>query len=283
MSQRVAVVTGSNKGIGFAIVKKLCKKFDGVVYLTARNPELGNAAVAELKAEGLQPKFHQLDISNQECINQLRDYLQEKYNGLDVLVNNAGMAYKKGSPASFAEQAENSILVNYAATRNVCNTLFPLLRPHARVVNVSSFCGMLSNIPNLELKRRFASVDLTIEGLNDLLEEFVQDAKQNTHVEKGWGSSAYNVSKVGVTALSKIQQRQFNLDSRVDLIVNAVNPGHVATDMSSHGGRLTPAEGASAPSYLALLPADVDGPKGEIVWNDKRVVEWGLSETPQPI
>ena len=48
-SSKVAVVTGSNKGIGFAIVKKLCQQFDGVVYLTSRNEERGKAAVAELE------------------------------------------------------------------------------------------------------------------------------------------------------------------------------------------------------------------------------------------
>ena len=48
-SSKVAVVTGSNKGIGFAIVKKLCQKFDGVVYLTSRDEGRGKAAVAELE------------------------------------------------------------------------------------------------------------------------------------------------------------------------------------------------------------------------------------------
>ena len=63
---RVAVVTGANKGIGFEIVKRLCKEFDGLVYLTARDAANGQKAVAKLEAEGLHPRFHQLDITSQD-------------------------------------------------------------------------------------------------------------------------------------------------------------------------------------------------------------------------
>jgi carbonyl reductase 1 len=91
MSSRVAVVTGSNKGIGFAIVRGLCKQFAGDVYLTARDEGRGRAAVASLEAEGLSPKFHQLDITSQESIDSLKKFVLEKYGGIDVLVNNAGI------------------------------------------------------------------------------------------------------------------------------------------------------------------------------------------------
>lgn len=93
-STRVAVVTGSNKGIGLAIVRALCSQFSGDVYLTARDPERGKAAVTQLSEEGLKPLFHQLDIADLKSIQTLRDFLKEKYGGLDVLVNNAGIAFK---------------------------------------------------------------------------------------------------------------------------------------------------------------------------------------------
>ncbi|XP_067124360.1 carbonyl reductase [NADPH] 1-like [Centruroides vittatus] len=94
MSVKIAVVTGGNKGIGFAIVKALCQKFDGHVYLTARDEQRGRNAVAELEKLGLKPKFHVLNISSLDSICQFRDYLKQNYGGLDVLVNNAGIAYK---------------------------------------------------------------------------------------------------------------------------------------------------------------------------------------------
>ena len=88
-------VTGSNKGIGFAAVRALCKQLDnGVVYLTSRNEERGKEAVAKLNKEGLKPQFHQLDIDDRTSVERLRDYLKKTYGGLDILINNAGIAFK---------------------------------------------------------------------------------------------------------------------------------------------------------------------------------------------
>uniref|UniRef100_A0A0B7AQJ4 Uncharacterized protein n=1 Tax=Arion vulgaris TaxID=1028688 RepID=A0A0B7AQJ4_9EUPU len=95
MAQKVAVVTGSNKGIGFAIVRALCKQYDGDVFLTSRDEGRGKAAVKELEKEGLHPKYFLLDINNRKNVEELRDFLQKNYNGLDVLINNAGIAFRK--------------------------------------------------------------------------------------------------------------------------------------------------------------------------------------------
>lgn len=274
MSTRVAVVTGGNKGIGFAIVKALCQKFDGLVYLTARNESRGKSAVAELEKLSLKPKFHLLDISNVDSICQFRDYLKQEHGGLDVLVNNAGIAYKVASTAPFAEQAENTVAVNFFDTLNVCKELFPLLRPHARVVNVSSTCGLLSRVGSKDLQMKFSSPDLTIEELCSLMKQFVEDAKIGIHEKNGWGNSAYCVSKVGLTALSFIYQKEFNKDSRPDIIINPVDPGYVATDMSSYKGPLTPDQGAEAPVYAALLPINIDKPKGQFISSQKSIIEW---------
>lgn len=96
MSTKVAVVTGSNKGIGLAIVKGLCKAgYSGDVLLTARNEALGKKTLELMKAEGFKNVlFHQLDICEQSSSLALGKFLKEKYGGLDVLVNNAGIAYK---------------------------------------------------------------------------------------------------------------------------------------------------------------------------------------------
>ena len=76
-------------------MRALCKKLDGgIVYLTSRDEGRGQAAVEELKKEGLNPRFHQLDITNQESINRLRDHLKKEHGGLDILIQNAGIAFK---------------------------------------------------------------------------------------------------------------------------------------------------------------------------------------------
>ncbi|KAG8199460.1 hypothetical protein JTE90_000325 [Oedothorax gibbosus] len=274
-AQRVAVVTGSNKGIGFAIVRALCSKFDGDVYLTARNEERGLAAVNALEKEGLHPKFHLLDIESEDSIKSLATFLKSHYEGLDVLVNNAAIAYKNADTTPFAEQAENTIKVNVFDTMNVCQILFPLLRPHARVVNVSSSVGILSKcVSSKELQQKLKSETLTEDGLVELMQQFVDDAKAGVNEKNGWGSWAYSLSKIGVNALTMIQHRNFLKDSRADIVVNAVHPGYVDTDMTSHRGPLTPDQGAEAPVYCALLPPNIESPRGEFIWNDKTIKSW---------
>jgi len=283
MPKRVAVVTGSNKGIGFAIVKLLMqRKFDGDVILCSRDESRGQEAIAKMKADhNLEPKFHQLDVDDDTSVKNLKEFLIDNYGGLDVLVNNAGIAFKGSSTASFAEQAEVTVRTNYFGVLRVCNYLFPILRDHARVVHLSSFCGHLSKIPGEEKRKQLSDTDLAIDGLNALMNEFVDSAKDGTAKDKGWGGSTYNVSKVGLTALGFIQQRALDKDPRKDIIVNMVNPGFVDTDMSSHKGPLTPDQGADAATYLAMLPAnDALNPKGQYVWNDRKVTEWDSDTHP---
>nr|XP_023485881.1 uncharacterized protein LOC100061622 [Equus caballus] len=99
-SRRVALVTGANKGIGFAIARDLCRQFSGDVVLTARDTARGQAAMQQLQAEGLSPRCHQLDINDLQSIRALRDFLKKEYGGLDVLVNNAGISFNSKEPGA---------------------------------------------------------------------------------------------------------------------------------------------------------------------------------------
>ncbi|XP_039279747.1 carbonyl reductase [NADPH] 1 isoform X2 [Nilaparvata lugens] len=280
--ERVAVITGGNKGIGFSIVKGLCKIFKGKVYLTARNEELGRQAVEKLKEVGYNPEFYQLDITVAQSRDNFAKYLKETYGGLDVLVNNAGIAFKVASRAPFSQQATETVETNFYGTLRLCEVLFPLLRPHARVVNLSSSCGHLSKIPEGPQREKFADKNLTIEGLIKIVENFKSAAAEGKSEEKGFGCSAYNVSKVAVSALTFIQQKLLLNDPRPGIIVNCVHPGYVDTDMTSHKGPLTPDEGAEASIMLATLPENASRPKGDYVWYDGKIYDWN-SPTPTPI
>lgn len=96
MSKKVAVVTGANKGIGLAIVQGLCKAgYAGDIILTARNEKLGQETLKKVKSEGHNNVlFHRLDICDQSSAEELRKFLEKNYGGLDVLINNAGIAFK---------------------------------------------------------------------------------------------------------------------------------------------------------------------------------------------
>ncbi|KAG5868659.1 hypothetical protein JTB14_015667 [Gonioctena quinquepunctata] len=276
-STKVAVVTGSNKGIGYAIVKGLCERFNGAVYLTSRDVARGNAAVKKLEELGLKPLFHQLDINDQSSVDKFKKFIETTHGGLDLLVNNAAIAFKNDATEPFAVQAEETVKVNYFSLLRVCEALFPLLRDNAKVVNVSSSAGHLSRIPSAELRSKFSSPNLTIPDLNKLMETFVSNAKEGTAQANGWGNSTYVVSKVGVSALTIVQQRLFDTQTpNKNISINAVHPGYVDTDMTSHKGPLTIEEGARAPLFLAL---DSDW-KGKYVWFDCREVDWYGDATP---
>lgn len=274
-STRVALVTGANKGIGFAIARDLCRKFSGDVVLTARNEARGKAAVQQLQAEGLSPRFHQLDIDDQQSILALRDFLLKEYGGLDVLINNAGIAFKNADPTPFHIQAEVTMKTNFFGTQDVCTELLPLIKPQGRVVNVSSMLSLraLKNC-SPELQQKFRSEAITEEELVGLMNKFVEDTKKGVHAKEGWPNSAYGVTKIGVTVLSRIQARKLSEQRRGDkILLNACCPGWVRTDMAGPKATKSPEEGAETPVYLALLPPDAEGPHGQFV-QEKKVEQW---------
>ena len=89
------------------------------------------------------------------------------------------------------------------------------------------------------------------------------------------------MSKVAVSAVTVVQQRTFDKERpEDDIVVNAVHPGYVATDMSSHKGPLTIDQGAIAPVWAALLPPNVQSPRGGYIWYDKTVLDWTSESAP---
>jgi carbonyl reductase 1 len=269
-SKKVAVVTGANKGIGFYIVQKLCKSFEGDVILTSRDAERGKEAVKKLEGEGLKPKYHQLDITSDESVTKLKEFLQQEYGGLDALVNNAAIAYKHASTAPPSEQAPATVGVNFFGSLRVFRSLCPLLRPHSRVVYVSSRAGRIG-IVGPPWREKFTSPSLTEEELCSLMQQFIDDAMEGRLEEKGWPLKFYGMSKVGTTALAIVHAKELSSCGKEDILCNACCPGLCRTDMSSGKGNRSAEEGAETPEHLVLLPPG--GPTGEF-WGEKRIILW---------
>ncbi|XP_047987457.1 carbonyl reductase [NADPH] 1-like [Leguminivora glycinivorella] len=272
MSQKVAVVTGSNKGIGLAIVKALCKRFDGTVYLTSRDEGRGKAAVAELNKLGLKPAYHQLDVIDRRSIERFRDHIKKNHGGIDVLINNAAVA---NSVALFNNYEESKYIIdiNYKSLLTIQELLFPLIRNNGRIVNISSDCGHLSNIRDKYWIDRLSKKDLKVEDINEFVDWFLESVKNDNFnkddIADGGTVAAYRVAKVGVSALTILQQKE--LESR-NISVNSMHPGLVRTDMTVGVGFYNTDEAAETPVYLAL-----DAPntlKGAYVWYDRRVLDW---------
>ena len=98
---KLAIITGGNRGIGLALVRRLAREWQGTgeVYLTARDEARGRAAVAQLEAEGLHPLFHQLDVSDAASIAAFAAHIRARHGGVDVLLLNGAYAPRADVPA----------------------------------------------------------------------------------------------------------------------------------------------------------------------------------------
>ena len=88
--QKIAVVTGANRGIGFEICRQLAHLGIKVI-LTARNEEKGRIAAEKLRDDGLDVVFHSLDVTNEGSIRSLAEWIEETFGRLEILINNAGI------------------------------------------------------------------------------------------------------------------------------------------------------------------------------------------------
>ncbi|CAN7996593.1 unnamed protein product, partial [Ixodes pacificus] len=272
MSSRVAVVTGGNKGIGFCIVKFLCQKFDGDVYLTARDEKRGNAAVAELNKMLLHPKFHQLDIDDLESIRKFRDHLKQNYEGLDVLVNNAGIAYKDGATLVYTVGEQFCQCSTTANLGSLTCSLSSDTRPHASTVLIQIEVGRnyTMGTTNTMIQR---SADITKRGVSVRLGfVFSEEGGRGSFVST---PACMNNAACTVPAQHKSRSGSSSHSLRIDPALN-VTSSIVTCKLSNVFSCFIPfcQTGADAPTYLALLPPNVKSPRGEFVWNDRKVVPW---------
>lgn len=268
--EKLAVVTGANKGIGYCTTKQLCRRFEGFVLLTARDSRRGAAAVEKLKAEGLHPIFHELDVTNLESIEKLKSFIERNFGRVDILVQNAGIAYEDSYEIPPLNKVRRTIDTNFTGVLEVFRNLYPLLQNGARIVNVTSGLGKLEIVaPDLRVK--FADPYLTEEALVDLMNNYLDHVRNETFHENGWPNSPYGVSKLGVIALTKVQARQVEQNGWEDVLVSSASPGWVQTDMGGESAPLTADQGARCIIEIAFLPKR--SPNGQF-WRQGRLASW---------
>jgi NAD(P)-dependent dehydrogenase (short-subunit alcohol dehydrogenase family) len=223
---KIALITGANKGIGFEVARQL--GVEGVTVLVgARNPQLGEAAVAKLRAAAADVQFIELDVTKPETIAKAAEQLRAQYGRLDILVNNAGVLDKRDGPPSVADpDAVRRVLdVNFFGVLAVTQAMLPLVRKAAsgRIVMVSSGLGSLTW--NADPSWSFAAI-------------------------KPLG---YNGSK----AILNMMTVQLAWELRdTPIKVNTVNPGYTATDLNGNSGTQTIGEGAVETVRQSLAPDD---------------------------
>ncbi len=229
---QIALVTGANCGIGLEVCHQLGKQ-GFTVLLGARDMARGEAAAAGLRRQGLNVLPRQLDVSRPDSIRRLHDSVEHEYGRLDVLVNNAAILYDTWESVLNADLAvvREAFETNTLGAWQICQAFVPLLRrsQHGRIVNVSSEAGSLASM--------------------------------------GSGTPAYNLSKAGLNALTRMLASELR---GTRILVNSVCPGWVATDMGGAGGRPVK-EGAAGIVWAATLPDD--GPTGGF-FRDGKPLPW---------
>ena len=223
---KIALITGANKGIGFEVARQLGA--EGItVLLGARNPQLGEAAAAKLKAEGADAHFIELDVTKPETIAKAAEKIRAEHGRLDILVNNAGVFLKGDGPPSVADTdaVRQTLEANFFGVLAVTQALLPLVRnaPSGRIVMVSSGLGSLTW--NADPSWSFA-------GIKPL---------------------GYNGSKAILNMLT-VQLAWELKDTPIK--VNIVNPGYTATDLNGNSGTQTIEEGAAETVRQSLVPDD---------------------------
>ncbi len=228
----IALVTGANRGIGREVARQLAERGHRVL-LTARRLEAARRAAAELDPRGTRLDPRQLDITDEASVQRLAKEVAAEYGRLDILVNNAAINYDSGARASTVDLAEveRTFQTNLFGAWRTVQAFLPLLR--------ASSHGRIVNVSS---------------GAGSL-------------TEMGAGTPAYATSKAALNALTRILAAELRRDR---ILVNAICPGWVATDMGGWGGRPV-SEGAAGIVWAALLPDN--GPTGGF-FRDGRPIAW---------
>ena len=232
LSRQIALVTGANRGIGLEVCRQLAKNGFTVI-LGSRDLNKGQDAARALSNEGLTVLPLQLDVTDQASVDAAESWVEIKFKVLDVLINNAAILYDDWQRAAGADLdvVREAFETNTLGAWRMCNAFLPLLR--------------LSNYA------RIVNVSSEAGSLTNM----------------GGGTPAYTLSKVGLNALTRMLAKELKT-SRI--LVNAVCPGWVATEMGGSGGR--PVEdGAAGIVWAASLPDT--GPTGGF-FRDGKPLSW---------
>ncbi|PTU30846.1 SDR family oxidoreductase [Stenotrophobium rhamnosiphilum] len=234
MSEKIALITGANKGLGFEAAHQLAKT--GVhVIIGSRDRNKGISAALKIQAEGLSAEVLPLDVTSSSSIADAAREVEKKHGRLDILINNAGVLLDDPTIKPSQQKLETwrkTFDSNVFGLVETTLAFLPLLHKSkaGRIVNLSSILG--SNTLH-------------------------QDPASPIYEFK---IPAYNVSKSAVNAWTVHLAHELK-DSKIK--VNAAHPGHVKTEMGGAGASMEIVDGAKTSVQLALL-AD-DGPNGAFV------------------
>ncbi|KOV82526.1 SDR family oxidoreductase [Nocardia sp. NRRL S-836] len=237
VNKKTALVTGANKGIGYAIAQGL-GAIGFTIAVGARDTTRREEAVERLRANGIDAFGVALDVTSDDSAATAAKTIEQTTGRLDVLVNNAGIGGRVDGGAQIPSTLDLDVVrtvldTNVFGVVRVTNAMLPLLRraESPRIVNMSSNMGSLT-------------------------------------LQTGPQLAAYAPSKSMLNSITAQYAREL---AGTNVIVNAACPGYVATDFTGHAAPRTPEQGAAIAIRLATLPDD--GPRGGF-FDDEGVIPW---------
>jgi len=273
---RVAVVTGANQGLGFALAEGLTRRLApaDVVYLTGRSADRLRDAATRISAQVADIDTRVLDVRDGAAVASFADDLQRRHGGLDIVFSNAAARLVPNTP--WTELIEPFVDTNNIGTTRILRAFSPLLRPGGRLLVVASDFGTLNNLPTT-LHDRFDTEVMNLDDVDATMLAWRDAVLDGTAAAQGWPEWINIPSKVGqVAAMRVLARKRREADRRSATLIAAVCPGLIDTAASrpwfeDMSGAQTPAQ-AAAPLRLALDPAPTST-YGELVQSG-RVRPW---------
>lgn len=266
---RVAIVTGANQGLGFALAEGLVQRMAAgdIVYLTGRSGDRLRDAATRLTAPVADLDTHVLDVRDGAAVAAFADELRDRHGGVDIVFSNAAARLTPETP--WSELIEPFVDTNNLGTTRMLRAFSPILRPGGRLLVVASDFGTLNNLPT-SLHDRFDTDTMSLDDVDATVLAWRDAVLAGTAGAEGWPDWINIPSKVGQVAAMRVLARdRREADKRRDTLIAAVCPGLIDTaasrpwfdDMSS---AQTPAQAATDPLRLALNPVSLDT-YGELV------------------
>lgn len=238
LTDKVVVISGGSRGIGFAAAKEL-GALGATVVLVGKSPENLSSAVSNLLELGVDADSICVDVSDGEKV-------LEAIGGhslapqADILINSAGvMSEKMAKTLRTSNQEWQRVMgINLDGTFNLISAIGPQMaqRKSGRIINVSACLGRFSG-PGL-----------------------------------AGGLAPYRISKTAVNALTKNLAAELGNGSR-GVLVDAMCPNHTRTDMGGPDAPRSPEEAADTIIWLATREHNADTQTG-LLWEDRKVVPW---------
>jgi len=205
-------ITGGNRGIGKGLVEIFSENYK--VFFSTRDEQKARSVIESINNENID--FVTMDVADGDSVLKGVEFLKDKTDSIDILINNAGilipgLKHKIDAIETDDESILKTFNINTVGVLRVCRAVLPLMQPESRIINISSGMGQM-------------------EGMST-------------------GSIAYRLSKTALNALTIVLSQELSIKN---IKVNAICPGWVQTDMGGYDATLTVKESVESIKKFAL-------------------------------